>query len=99
FDLATLPHMRVMNGERFSIRYSAAANVPVYAHASHSGMTDAVSNPFAIEAARAFNFAEGFMDPARANVNVFETVSLYNPNSMFFTGMPAVTANVTITFL
>jgi hypothetical protein len=62
-------------------------------------MTDVVSNPFAIEAARAFNFAEGFMDPARAGINVFETVSLYNPNSTFFTGNPGVTANVTFTFL
>lgn len=99
FDLATLPNARVMNGERFSIRYSSAGSALVYAHASHSGMTDAVSNPFAVEAARAFNFAEGFMDPARAGMDLFETVSFYNPNSMFFTGQAPVTANVTITFL
>jgi cyclophilin family peptidyl-prolyl cis-trans isomerase len=99
FDLATLPNARVQAGDRFSIRYSVAGGVQVYASDSHSGMTDAVSNPFAIEAARAYNFAEGFMDPARAGINVFETVSLYNPNSTFFTGNASVTANVTFTFL
>ncbi len=97
-DLTTLGNTRINSGERFSVRYrTAPQGAAVYAHAAHNGMTDAVSNPFAIEAATGILFAEGFMDPARAGINVFETLSFYNPNSVFFTGTNT-NAAVTISF-
>lgn len=90
---------RVQAGETFSVRYSVApSGLALYAAASYTAMGDVVSTPLAINTARTWSFGEGFMDPARAGVNVFETISLYNPNSVFFTGANT-TANVTINFI
>ena len=98
-NLATFANSRVQAGEPFSVRYSVTpAGLGVYATSSVTAFTDVASTPVAILAATQWNFGEGFMDPARASVNVFETFSLYNPNSQFFTGQNT-TANVTINFI
>ncbi|MGE3107302.1 MAG: peptidylprolyl isomerase [Phycisphaerales bacterium] len=98
-NLATNANARVQAGEPFSVRYSVSpSGLAIYADSAVTAFTDVASTPVAIVAATNWNFGEGFMDPARASVNVFETISLYNPNSVFFTGMNT-TANVTINFL
>lgn len=99
FDLDTLLNGRVVAGDPFSIRYTTSpSSTPVYAHASVVALGDAVSNPFATNVANAFLFAEGFMDPGRAGDSVLETISVYNPNSVFFTGQNT-TANITFQFM
>lgn len=98
-NLATNLSSRVQAGDPFSVRYSVApAGLAIYAASSLTSLMDVASTPLAILAATTWNFGEGFMDPGRASVNVFETFSLYNPNSTFFTGMNT-TANVSINFI
>ncbi|MBC7770929.1 MAG: peptidylprolyl isomerase [Pyrinomonadaceae bacterium] len=103
FNLATLNNPRVQAGEAFSVLYSPITNMPtglpLYAHSSLTAQGDVASTALAVRAATTWSFGEGFMDPARAGVNVFENISLYNPNSTFFTGGANVTANVTINYI
>ena len=90
FDLGTIAQLA--DGRRYTIRYHTNSGVEVHAGWLHSqgfpgiANADAISNPFAYSASTTWRFAEGFMDPARAGVDVFETISVYNPNSFFFTG-------------
>lgn len=100
FNVATTPGL---GDSRYSVRYFT--NTAVYATWLHSQIfptvpsnRDNVSNPVSDIAATRWRFAEGFMDPARAGQDVFETISVYNPNSEFFTGGPNTAANVTFTF-
>ncbi len=98
-NLATNSNARVQAGDPFSVRYSVTpSGLGIYAASAVTALQDVASTPLAILAATQWHFGEGFMDPARASVNVFETFSLYNPNSVFFTGTNT-TANVTINFL
>lgn len=98
-NLGLHQNARVQAGEAFSVRYSVApGGLAIYAHSSLSASGDEASTPFAIQTATTWAFGEGFMDPSRAGINIFENVSLYNPNSFFFTGSNT-TANVTINYI
>lgn len=99
FNVAATPGL---GDRRYSVRFDS--NTAVYATWLHSHVfgtvpsnRDHTSNPVSDIAATRWRFAEGFMDPARAGQDVFETISVYNPNSMFFAGQNT-TANVTFTF-
>ncbi|HYE02506.1 MAG TPA: peptidylprolyl isomerase [Phycisphaerales bacterium] len=92
FDFDTVAS--VQDGRRFSARYSSGST-PVFAHATHSQFGDDVSNPVGTQAATLWDFAEGFMDPARAGVDVRETVSVFNPHFSAF-GVPSQTAPSTL---
>lgn len=100
FDFATVP--QIADGRRYSVRFQSSADV--YASWLHGQVfpgisnRDAVSMPLSDVAATAWRFAEGFIDPNRAGVDVFETISVFNPNFDAFTGAPDATANVTFTF-
>jgi len=99
-NLATNANSRVQAGDPFSIRYSTLPQgLAIYATSSTTALTDVATTPVATVASTISTFGEGFMDPARASINVFETISLYNPNSFFFNGTGNVTANVTLNFL
>jgi cyclophilin family peptidyl-prolyl cis-trans isomerase len=99
FNMANIA--QVADGRRYSIRINS--NAAIHAGWLHSqafpGISnrDAVSNPISNSASTAWRFAEGFMDPGRAGVDIFETLAVYNPNSLFFTG-ENTTANVTFRF-
>lgn len=90
----------VADGRTFSLRYSS--NTAIFMHSRNEALFgddgDGVSHPVATTASTDLLFAEGFMDPARAGDDVIETLSLYNPNSLFFTGQDS-DAEVAIQFL
>jgi len=94
FDLGSVGDLQ---GKRFSVRYSSGT-APVYAHSTHLELGDELSSPYAINAATRFEFAEGFMDDARANVDLFETLSVFNPNITAL-GAAEQDASITIRFL
>lgn len=86
-----------VNGRNFSLRYSAGT-AQVYAHITHNERGDDLSQPFAFNAATRHDFAEGFMDHNRAGVDVFETISIYNPNITALGGGDEP-ASITIRFM
>lgn len=100
-DLSTIPQIAT-DGSEFTLIFHSTA--PVYAQSTHvdftdnANFTDDVSDPVATRAGTRFHYAEGFMDPVRAGVNVFELVSVFNPNSAFFNVASEQTAVVTLTF-
>ncbi len=69
----------IADGRRFTLRYSSG-EVPIYAHARNAQFSDEVRYPVGVDAATRWHYAEGFTDPARAGTDVFETLSLFNPN-------------------
>ncbi len=97
----------VPTGAPFTVRYlvTTPSGFGVYAQTTHSQqftvngstVSDVNSNPFGITAAATWFFAEGFMDPVRAGHDLFETVSIFNPNGVVPT-LPAANAAVTVTF-
>lgn len=64
-------------GGRFSMVIRSDRGVA--AHHLRLNPEDAAATRTAIAASTRWAFGEGFMDPARASVNVFETLSLFNP--------------------
>lgn len=58
---------------------------------------DAAATRPASQAATLTVFGEGFMDPGRAGLNVFETLSIFNPNSSLL-GAQDADATVTVLF-
>ncbi len=66
-------------GQRFTVRWTASR--PVFGGMSQTDAFDGVSTAVAVAGATRLNFAEGFMDPARAGTEVFETVAVYNPSA------------------
>lgn len=93
FDFASVS--QVADGTPFSVRVSS--NIAVYADGSRTVGDDAATTPFEVAAGRNHHFAVGFMDSDRAGIDLFETISIYNPNSVFFAGSDT-TANLTIRF-
>ncbi len=90
FDTSSIP---TLDGRSYSIRYtSGAANL--YASVSHTEFGDSLATPFAHTAATNNDFAEGFTDTARAGNDLFERLSVFNPNFSAF-GVPAADAAVT----
>lgn len=85
------------NGVNVSVVYTSGST-NVVAGAYHYEHQDIVANPFAHTAATRNTFSEGFMDAGRAGDDVFETISVYNPNSALF-GVTDTDANVTFRFL
>ncbi len=82
-------------GQRFTVTYTSSH--PVFAGMSQSDRFDGVSTGVAVQASMNSQFGEGFMDPARAGTEVFETVAVYNP----FTASAhpgAQDAHITLTF-
>lgn len=84
-------------GRSYTVRYSSGST-RIYAEAAHRERGDELASPLAYSAATRHDFAEGFMDPARAGNDLFETLSVFNPQ------IPAIggtgdTANVTLRFL
>ena len=104
FDPASDTNLRdSLAGKTFSIRYNVASAANIFASVRqlrnfNSANTDFGTSPFAYSAATSHLFAEGFMNGARANNDLFETISVYNPNAAFFNA-PGVTASVTVRFL
>lgn len=93
---------QLADGRRYSIRYDTLpAGAQIYADWSHKqsfaniNNADDIANPLATVAATSWSFAEGFIDPARAGVDVFENISIFNPNFQAF-GATNTPANVTV---
>lgn len=78
FDPGGNSTVGALTGKSYTVRYSSGA-AKVYAESAHTQRGDELANPFAYNAATRTDFAEGFMDPARAGDDLFETISVYNP--------------------
>ncbi|MBC7833635.1 MAG: peptidylprolyl isomerase [Phycisphaerales bacterium] len=87
---------QVQDERRFSVRYSS--NAAVWGEVSHTQYGDEVAYPVPTLASTVWQFAEGFMDPSRAGVDLRETVSIYNPNFAGF-GDPPAAANISVRFM
>jgi cyclophilin family peptidyl-prolyl cis-trans isomerase len=104
FDVSSDVNLRdQLAGKTFSVRYNVSSATSIFANVKqlrrfNATNTDFDLSPFAYTAATSHLFAEGFMNGARANNDLFETISLYNPNSADFSA-PAVQASVTVRFL
>ncbi|MBX3358342.1 MAG: peptidylprolyl isomerase [Phycisphaeraceae bacterium] len=97
------------NRGAYTVRYSAGS-AKVYGGWVHTQFfptvptnVDAASNPISPIAATSWAFGEGFMDGTgtdpRAGRDLFETISVYNPNSVFFTGANTpVTVNLALRY-
>ncbi len=85
------------DGRRYSIRYTSGSTL-VYAGTRNVQFGDEVRYPVSLDAATQWNYAEGFMDPARAGTDVLETLSIFNPNTEAM-GRAESAAEVTIRFL
>jgi cyclophilin family peptidyl-prolyl cis-trans isomerase len=94
FDPSTVG---ALAGKSYTVRYSSGSS-RVYAEAIHRERGDEVASPLAYTAATRHDFAEGFMDPARAGNDVFETLSIYNPQITVLGGS-GLAANITVRFL
>ncbi len=90
FNTSTIPQLA---GKSYTIRYSSGAT-NIYAAASHDEFGDTLATPFAHTAATNHDFAEGFIDTPRAGVDLFERLSVFNPNFNVF-GVTATDAAVT----
>lgn len=90
FDLTTIPQLA---DRTFSMRYSAGSTL-IYAASAHEEFGDGLATPLATHAATNHDFAEGFIDATRAGVDLFERISVFNPNYMPF-GVPATDAEIT----
>jgi cyclophilin family peptidyl-prolyl cis-trans isomerase len=103
FDVSSDSGLRdTLAGKTYSITYRAANSVPVYATVLHltkfsNTNTDNAATPFATTASTSHLFGEGFMNKNRAGVDLFETISVFNPNSAAFNA-PGLEANVTVRF-
>lgn len=105
FDLSSVSFPS--DPDSFSLLYEiAGANPqPIYMTTIHSDsftvdsdvISDTIGTAVPTSAADGFLFAEGFMDPARAGEDLFESISVFNPNSAFF-GATENTADVTVRF-
>ncbi|MFN7021992.1 MAG: peptidylprolyl isomerase [Phycisphaerales bacterium] len=84
-------------GKSFSVRYSAGT-VAVYAQSTHRENGDETAAPYAVTAAARHEYGEGFLDDARAGVDLFERFAVYNPNITAL-GATEQEANVTFRFL
>lgn len=100
-NLSNFPQLA--DGRRYSVTYDTLpAGALIYAGWHHrqsfAGIANAddIAAPLGERAATIWNFAEGFMDPARAGVDVFETVSVYNPHYAQIFGATTTPANVTV---
>jgi cyclophilin family peptidyl-prolyl cis-trans isomerase len=91
-----LPDADALRNKSYSLIYTSGS-APVYASVVHIEHGDVASNAFAYTAATVHDFAEGFMDSARAGHDVFETLAFYNPGSFFGNNQGA--ASVTVRFL
>ncbi len=101
FDLATVSGLQ--NPDAFTVLYDS--NAEIYAASLHTdrfvvngdAISDTTGTPVAITGATEILFAEGFIDPARAGNDIFETITIYNPNTTFFgTTNQTVTVDVNI---
>jgi len=91
YDTSIIPQL---DGKTYTIRYSSGA-ANIYASIAHQEFGDTLATPFAQTAATNHDFAEGFIDTPRAGDDLFERLSIFNPNFNVF-GVTAVTAEVTI---
>lgn len=94
FDPSTVG---ALAGKSYTLRYSSGSS-RVYAEAIHRERGDEVASPLAYTAATRHDFAEGFMDPARAGDDLFETLTIYNPQIAALGGS-GLAANITVRFL
>lgn len=69
----------LLQNKTFSIRYSAGAQ-NIYASAQLRDRGDALASAFTTTAATINDFGEGFINSQRAGTNLFETLSVFNPN-------------------
>jgi hypothetical protein len=79
------------------VKYQAVGK-PLYASTNHNEFDDDFSTGFQYTAAVKTQFAEGFMNRSRAGIDLFETISVYNPYSAFL-GQADTTADLTFRFL
>lgn len=89
FNLSTIPQL---DGKTYSMRYSSGSTT-IYAASSHEEFGDGLATPVATHAATNHDFAEGFMNATRAGVDLFERISVFNPNYAPF-GVTATPAEV-----
>lgn len=75
-DLSTIPSIQ---NKTYTVRFSSSAQ-NVYASVLHRERGDYLGNGFTSSAATIHDFGEGFMNGQRAGTNLFETLSVYNPN-------------------
>jgi len=94
FDPASLP---ALAGKSYTLRYSSGST-RIFASATHRERGDELASPLATTAATRTDFAEGFIDPARAGTDLFETISIYNPQIGVLGGF-GDPANITVRFL
>jgi hypothetical protein len=97
----------IPGGAKFSIAYSSS--LPVFVQSVHlvsiaapppapfGARTDLLASATIHEASTSINFADGFMDDTRAGLDLFETLSVYNPHSSL-TSLGAGDAPVSIRF-
>lgn len=92
-----LADVAALEGKRFTVKYQAIGK-PLYATTLHNEKGDDFASAFQHTAATKTQFAEGFMVRSRAGVNLYETISVYNPYSAFL-GQADLTANLTFRFI
>jgi cyclophilin family peptidyl-prolyl cis-trans isomerase len=93
----TLPDVSALQGKYFSILYTSSQ--PIFATTLHVEHNDLAANAFSYTAALHHDFAEGFMDGARAGTDLFENLGIFNPNGSFFGASQPQPANITVRFL
>ncbi len=106
FDLSSVTFPS--DPDSFSLLYEIAGATPqpIYMTTMHRDsftvdsmeIDDRIGTSVPTSAAEGFLFAEGFMDPARAGDDLFETVSIFNPNFAFFGGAAEQTAAISVRF-
>lgn len=94
YDISQVPSLA---DRSFSVRYTSGST-KIFASTTHVEHNDVASNPFAYSAATNHMFGEGFMNGGRANIDLFETLAIYNPWSSQFGATPTQ-ANVAVRFL
>ncbi len=94
FDPSSLP---ALAGRSYTLRYSSGST-PIYAEVAHRERGDELASPLAYSAATRHDFAEGFIDPARAGNDLFETLTVFNPQITAIGGT-GDTANIILRFM
>jgi len=89
FDTAEIA--AALGDSSFVVRFASTAPVVVRGSRVQSG--DVAATGFSPFTARTWRIAEGFMDPARADIDVLEFLGVYNPN-----GLLTAQTDVTVTF-
>lgn len=94
FDVGTLSTELVTN--RYAVEFHST--LPLVGRLVHSEHGDDAATSFSPGASTRWEFADGFMDPARAGVDVFETIGVSLPPDSNPGGGPPASGQVTVRF-